>query len=146
MIREIIPEFEADLQSRLNRAADLWRLPYWDWASKKPVYDSEPQRFDYNVPELVRLETVKIRVPKKNSANGYKWVRNPLHSFRLPGDARMSAGGVQRVWKGRKYDRNDPNSYLYVSYAVFPFRIGAYFVPSSTKSRELVDILLQIGM
>lgn len=58
----------------------------------------------------------------------------------------MSAGGVQRVYKGDEYDPNDPNSYLYVSFDFFPFRIGAYFVPSSTRSRELVDILLQIGM
>lgn len=89
---EVIPKFPEHEQIDLIRAAEQWRLPYWDWAMKKPIYDTDPVWYDYDVPQLIRLEAVKIRVP-----GGFKWVKNPLYAFRMPKNAPMSSGKVSHV-------------------------------------------------
>ena len=91
---EVIPKFPEHEQNDLKLAAEQWRLPYWDWAMKKPIYDTDPVLYDYDVPQLTRLEAVKIRVP-----GGLKWVKNPLHAFRMPKNAPMSNGKVSNVVK-----------------------------------------------
>lgn len=88
-MESIIPKFPVDRQNYLKYAAQQWRLPFWDWASKKPVYDTDPVRYDYDVPQLVRLESVRIRGP-----TGWKWVKNPLYVFRMPGGVPMSEAGL----------------------------------------------------
>lgn len=84
MVDTIIPKFPVHQQNELKDAAQKWRLPFWDWASKKPVEDASP---DYDVPQLVRLESVKIR-----GAQGWYWVKNPLYVFKMPGNVPMSDG------------------------------------------------------
>lgn len=96
MVATIIPKFPVDQQKELKNAAQEWRLPFWDWASKKPIEGASP---DYDVPQLVRLESVKIRGPK-----GWNWVKNPLYVFKMPNNVPMSDGGVDlvelpAVWK-----------------------------------------------
>lgn len=107
MLSEIIPEFPKSQQTYLIHAAEQWRLPYWDWASKKPVYDSAPEIADYDVPRLIRLENVQIKKP-----GGPKWVKNPLYVFRMPDKAVMGDGGVHEV------KTKDKNKILYVSLAL----------------------------
>ncbi|MCJ1424292.1 hypothetical protein MMC29_002179 [Sticta canariensis] len=86
MVDIIIPKFPVDQQDELKDAAKQWRLPFWDWASKRPVENGSP---DYDVPQLVRLESVKIRGPE-----GLHWVRNPLYVFKMPDNVPMSDGKV----------------------------------------------------
>ncbi|KAI9750729.1 MAG: hypothetical protein M4579_006330 [Chaenotheca gracillima] len=95
MVQEIIPLFPKDQQTSLKRAANSWRMPYWDWASKKPVLDTVPEQYDYDVPQLLRLETIKIRTPA-----GLKWVKNPLYVFRMAPDTTLGDGGVNGVGQG----------------------------------------------
>lgn len=90
MVNVVIKEFPEDQRKDLVLAADKWRLPYWDWASKKPVLDAK--NLDYDVPQLVRLEAVKIR-----TGDGLCWVKNPLYAFKMPGNVPMSDGGVHMV-------------------------------------------------
>ncbi|MCJ1461686.1 hypothetical protein MMC07_000284 [Pseudocyphellaria aurata] len=94
MVNSIIPKFPLDQQSYLRYAAQQWRLPFWDWASKKPVesvYDPDGHGdHDYDVPQLVRLESVEIRGPA-----GWKWVKNPLYVFRMPKGISMGDAGVK---------------------------------------------------
>lgn len=87
MVVTIIPKFPVGQQNELKDAAQQWRLPFWDWASKKPVENAPP---DYDVPQLIRLESVKIRGPE-----GWKWVKNPLYVFKMPGNVPMSDGKVE---------------------------------------------------
>lgn len=95
MIDDIIPKFPKEQWNYLRHAAQHWRLPYWDWASKKPVFDTSPVEYDYDVPHLVRLESVNIRTPE-----GQKWVKNPLYVFRMPGNFPMSKAGVDHICIG----------------------------------------------
>ena len=61
----LAPENEAWIFS-----ANTWRLPYWDWAT------------DSNVPELVRLPVVSIRVNSQTKEK--KDFENPLNKFTMP--------------------------------------------------------------
>jgi len=93
---EVIKDFPDAQQPELKHAADTWRLPYWDWGVKKPSYDGTPD--DYDVPQLIRLETVQIRSPpldKNSEKKARKWVKNPLYTFRMPNGQPMSAAGVK---------------------------------------------------
>ena len=93
MIEDIIPKFPENQHHILTYAAQHWRLPFWDWASKKKVIDTS--EYDYDVPQLVRLELVKIRTPE-----GWNWVKNPLYVFRMPKNATMGDAGVKPVCIG----------------------------------------------
>lgn len=53
---------------RYLRAADSWRLPYWDWA-----------RGDTEVPWFFMEETISIREPSGDKA----LIWNPLYTFRF---------------------------------------------------------------
>ncbi len=93
MIKEIIPAFPKSEQGKLREAANSWRFPYWDWAAKKPQESGEP---NYDVPKLVRLEEVEVRVP-----GGTARVPNPFYQFRMPndmsmGDPRLRANAVTK--------------------------------------------------
>lgn len=94
MVASIIPTFPVDQRKYLRFAAQNWRLPFWDWASKKPVelvgIPDGQAKFDYDVPQLVRLESVKIRGP-----DGWKWVKNPLYVFKMPKGISMGDAGVE---------------------------------------------------
>lgn len=65
---------------------------------EEPFYDAESDRRDYDVPQLTRLEAVKIRVP-----GGSQWVKNPLYVFRMLQSAPMSKAKVQHVKEEKPY-------------------------------------------
>ena len=46
---------------------------------KQAIYDAEPDMYDYHVPQLTRLEAIRICVP-----GGSKGVKNPLYFFKMP--------------------------------------------------------------
>ena len=64
----------------LLEAARTWRLPYWDWAAKKPLPDN-PQLQDYNVPLVVLTKDVRIRLP---TVLGYGSYPNAFYQFTMP--------------------------------------------------------------
>lgn len=65
---------------------------------EEPFYDAESDRRDYDVPQLTRLEAVKIRIP-----GGSQWVKNPLYVFRMLQNAPMSKAKVQHVKEEKPY-------------------------------------------
>ena len=78
-----------DLEDLL-KAADQWRLPYWDWAGKKADPTNTKARWDYNIP-LAFQETkrnVDIRLPPP-ATNGVGKYPNALYQFTMPGGLAM---------------------------------------------------------
>jgi len=72
-------------------AADQWRLPYWDWAAKKPDYKKgNPQvsDYDYNLP-VAFLESEIVLGTSKIPAK----IPNPLYQFRMPGGGTFGGKG-----------------------------------------------------
>ncbi|KAL9034629.1 MAG: hypothetical protein Q9214_006960 [Letrouitia sp. 1 TL-2023] len=85
---DLIPKtFASSDQDAMFRAAKTWRLPYWDWAMKKPAWDplnpDSPQNLgppvDTNVPFLLTQKTVQVK-----TRTGATSVSNPLWRFVLP--------------------------------------------------------------
>lgn len=75
MINEVIPEFHDEDKAELRQAADQWRFPFWDWATKKP---QEKGPKNYDVPLMVKTEHVEVRTP-----TGHTQIKNPFWSFRM---------------------------------------------------------------
>ena len=93
MINDVIPQFPKSDQADLKKAADVWRFPYWDFATKKT--DASGER-NYNVPKLVRVKEVEVRVP-----GGTARIPNPFYQFKMPdgltmGDKKLGANAVTR--------------------------------------------------
>lgn len=93
MINDIIPHFPKSDQADLKKAADVWRFPYWDFATKKA--DASGVR-NYNVPKLIREKEVEVRVP-----GGTARIPNPFYQFKMPdgltmGDKQLGANAVTR--------------------------------------------------
>ena len=85
---DLIPQtFAARDQAAMMHAAKSWRLPFWDWASKKPDWDPEypenPKNIEpkvgLNVPYLLTLPMVEVK-----TMTGSNKVPNPMWRFVLP--------------------------------------------------------------
>jgi tyrosinase len=61
-----------------QRAASIWRMPYWDWA-QRPL-DGAPIFM-----EEFGLENIRIYGP-----NGWQLVANPLYSFHFTGNKTLN--------------------------------------------------------
>jgi len=82
MTQQVIPnQFDQSQWDELRRAADNWRLPYWDWAMQKPDWHdpSNPSKYGPNVPKILTLQQVEIR-----TRTGAQIVDNPMWRFKLP--------------------------------------------------------------
>jgi tyrosinase len=89
----------------LSRAADTWRLPFWDWAAKKPTWNvDKPDSPDNlkaglrpNVPFVVTQKDIEVRVRGGTSTK----VPNPMYQFALKEGQAFSQYGVnstRRTW------------------------------------------------
>ena len=95
MVNEVIPQFHPEDQKELKDAADQWRFPFWDWASKKPQPGGAPPNYD--IPLIIRDEYVEVRTPE-----GHGNVKNPFWAFRMKdgvamGDPKLGANAVTRT-------------------------------------------------
>ena len=79
MIEEI-KEYKKSERFDLYEAARTWRLPYWDWAMKKPLPEDSQKR-DYDVPLVVLTKEVSIRLP---GIPGYGQYPNAFYQFTMP--------------------------------------------------------------
>ena len=91
MVKEVIPEFAENIRDEMRRAADTWRLPYWDWVALR----GNPKALD--VPVAMTEKSVQIRGFNADT----EYVPNPLWTFRMPttgknGDT-MEAYGVTKI-------------------------------------------------
>lgn len=97
MIALIPKTFAEDDQKDMMRAAQTWRLPFWDWAMKKPNWnpDNEDDPVNRipgsgpNVPFLTTQRQVTVRT-KTGSAP----VKNPWFHFELPRPHNFGSYGV----------------------------------------------------
>lgn len=70
-------------------AANIWRLPYWDWAVMK---SDTRRRSNYNVPKIVRMKKIWLKGPE-----GFTYVDNPMYRFSMPGGQSMGAYGITPI-------------------------------------------------
>ncbi len=80
-MKEIIRDFEAsdEVMAEWNKAADTWRLPYWDWSTE-------------HVPKAVDTDALNIVTPVTRAEEIEGKLENPLKKFtnRVPmGDPSM---------------------------------------------------------
>ena len=89
VMRDLIPrEFATQDQAAMFRAADTWRLPFWDWAAKKPDWDptnpENPQNVGpvvgLNVPYLLTQKTVYV----KSKTGSAVEMPNPMWKYTPP--------------------------------------------------------------
>jgi hypothetical protein len=88
-MREYIKSYPEEARGDLLKAAQAWRLPYWDWAGKKPDDYANPQNWDYNMPQAFLKPEVLIRLPPGNknpvpSKDGTGRFPNALYQFNVP--------------------------------------------------------------
>lgn len=67
-MKKEVNEFDEADRPELLAAAKTWRFPYWDWALKKKT---GPKTSDYDVPQVIKSDTVKIRRPGKAEEEEY---------------------------------------------------------------------------
>ncbi|KAF2758743.1 tyrosinase [Pseudovirgaria hyperparasitica] len=73
---EIIEERPNDSKDEWKKAANTWRLPFWDWA-KNPI------------PKFLSYPTLNIKIDGKSVH-----LENPMYKFKMPNDEPMSQYGV----------------------------------------------------
>lgn len=86
-MKNLVGQYPQADQARLNSAADTWRLPFWDWAAKKPNPSGPPS---LNVPQIVKLPNVEVYPPQ----GGKKTIPNPMYKFSMPNKTPMGQHGV----------------------------------------------------
>lgn len=65
-IQGVAKEYNDTVRGKYQRAADGWRLPFWDWASEHPV------------PPATTMEQITVNGPR-----GPETVPNPLFEYRF---------------------------------------------------------------
>lgn len=94
-MRKLIPStFDAKDHEAMYHAADTWRLPFWDFARKKPSWDDKNPTSPKNNPENVTaadtpnvpylLTQTHVQVRAKAVSGGLATVANPMFNFAVP--------------------------------------------------------------
>lgn len=96
---DLIPKtFDPQETDELYKAARTWRLPYWDWAVKKPEWNAKNPNdpvntgpaTNLNVPFVITQENVQVRGRAGKAIS----LSNPMYNFGLPEDKRFGDYGV----------------------------------------------------
>ncbi|KAI1105912.1 Di-copper centre-containing protein [Jackrogersella minutella] len=109
LMKEEIKKYPQKDRPELLEAVKTWRLPFWDWAQKKPVGGNSKKR-DYNVPLAILKKEVDIRMP---TPEGHGLCQNALYQFNMPGnitmgdpslkDLKITASKIQDPQSGKTY-------------------------------------------
>ncbi|KAK6344406.1 hypothetical protein TWF696_008042 [Orbilia brochopaga] len=95
MVTEVLPMLPEDLPSPDQKqkwfdAANNFRLPYWDWAQKKPRRDG----LIYDIPIIAMNPMIEV----VNLSTGLRLeIENPMYKFRMPNNERMGCEGIGDV-------------------------------------------------
>ncbi|KAH6908113.1 tyrosinase [Coprinopsis sp. MPI-PUGE-AT-0042] len=103
MVNELLPKYPTDAQDAVKKAADQFRLPYWDWGLKKERILEKKEVKVYDLPLIVKL--AKVQVTNLNSVDSQDsliFIDNPFYSFRAPGP--MGEYGIIPLRTTRKED------------------------------------------
>ena len=90
---EEIEKYGQKEKADLSEAARTWRMPYWDWAMKKPLPEN-PQIRDYNVPLVVLKKKVSIRQPGIPAETPFD---NAFYQFTMPNGIAMGDESLANV-------------------------------------------------
>ena len=91
MTQQIIPKYVDDSnRDQWTNAAQTWRLPYWDWAMKKP--DQSTGSASYNIPQIFQNAQIRITIP-----SGPMTVDNPVYKFTMPNQQTMGSAGITNI-------------------------------------------------
>lgn len=74
MVNEVIPTFDISQSEQLTAEARKWRLPYWDWAARKPRGDKKI----YDAALILKDETVTVFTSTGEATT----IPNPLWRYR----------------------------------------------------------------
>lgn len=77
MIQKIIPKFPESERAGLIQAANVWRLPYWDFAAKKLRKGSKVA--DYDLPLIAVPKTITVLRPDGKTST----IPNPMRAFKI---------------------------------------------------------------
>lgn len=100
MMTEIIPKVPATVRKAWETSAELWRLPFWDWASKKVrPDDTKPAttKLIYDVPLISKYPEIDVLDYQKADANITVKIENPMYKYTIPGPAQMGSYGINDV-------------------------------------------------
>lgn len=104
----LIPStFAEQDHAAMKKAADTWRLPFWDWAMKKPTWNpanpddpvNQIPGSGPNVPFIITQKQVAVRTKTETAA----LVDNPMFQFAVPVGKKFGDYGVelpQAPWVG----------------------------------------------
>ena len=95
---KLIPTTFADSdQKAMVFAAETWRLPFWDWAMKKPDWGEDPDspknsgpNVGPNVPFILTQKKIEVK-----TKTGAALVDNPMWKFVLPDNKIFGAHGIE---------------------------------------------------
>jgi len=77
-------KYSGDERKAMLFAADNWRLPYWDWAEKKPIdYKDLSKGVNYNLPRAFLDRDIEGAATQQGVPS------NPLYQFTMPGQATL---------------------------------------------------------
>lgn len=82
---------DADKEA-MKHAANTWRLPFWDWAIKKPAWDVDNPDSPVNLAPAVGRNCPYIVTQKKvqvKTATGVATVSNPMWKYNLPANPKF---------------------------------------------------------
>ena len=97
---EIIPKVPETVRKAWETAAGDWRLPFWDWASKKIRPDStkpETTKLIYDVPLIAKYPEIDVVDYQKADAGITVKIDNPMYKYTIPGTAQMGSYGINDV-------------------------------------------------
>lgn len=81
MLQLIPTTFAAQDHADLIHAAETWRLPFWDFAEKKPDWKTpnDTSKFGPNAPYIITVPKVEVL-----TKTGVALVDNPMWKFTIP--------------------------------------------------------------
>ncbi|PVH87416.1 putative tyrosinase [Cadophora sp. DSE1049] len=93
MLKLIPTTFALEDQPAMIQAAETWRLPFWDWAMRKPDwhFPNDRRRDGPNVPFIITVPTVEVM-----TKTGVATVSNPMWRYKLPNGATFGDFGITR--------------------------------------------------
>lgn len=102
MVNEVIPGFDVSDHARLKAEAQKWRLPYYDWATKKMCTGSDgKEEKKYDAPLIIQHATVDVYA---DSTGRKAPIDNPMYQYTTPKAVAMGEFGVTKVQYNRKDD------------------------------------------
>lgn len=143
-MKQEVDKYPGTEREALLTALQAWRLPYWDWALKKPD-PQNPKNFDYNVPLVVREKQVNIRLP---TIQGYGPCPNAFYQFTMPDGIKMGDQSLEHEDKDILKDLRITKDVVKVEGETYTIPVSLHFLFSTWKltSSSLISAKARVDM